>query len=107
MYEQINAGVCQNITKAIEEGGFKETFYPAGMQNFTYEGKSYGLPNDVGPMVFWYNKELCQRADVDPTKIMYWEDLIDAVKKCQAAGITPLAAGGKANGLSISILPCS
>src|SRR5262249_62385903 len=95
MYEQINASVCQNITKAIEEDGFKDTFYPAGIQNFTYEGKSYGLPNDVGPMVFWYNKELCQKADVDPTKITYWEDLIDAVKKFQAAGITPLAAGGK------------
>jgi raffinose/stachyose/melibiose transport system substrate-binding protein len=95
MYEQINAGVCQNITKAIEEGGFKNTFYPAGIQNFTYEGKSYGLPNDVGPMVFWYNKDLCQQAGVDPTKIMYWEDLIDAVKKCQSAGITPLAVGGK------------
>ena len=24
-----------------------------------------------------------------------WDDFIDAVKKCQAAGITPLAAGGK------------
>jgi raffinose/stachyose/melibiose transport system substrate-binding protein len=95
MYELINAGVCQNITKAIEEDGFKDTFYPAGIQNFTYEGKSYGLPNDVGPMVFWYNKELCQKAGVDPTKIIYWEDLIDAVKKCQAAGITPLVAGGK------------
>jgi raffinose/stachyose/melibiose transport system substrate-binding protein len=95
MYEQINAGFCQGITKAIEEGGFKDTFYPAGIQNFTYEGKSYGLPNDVGPIVFWYNKELCQKAGVDPTKIIYWEDLIDAAKKCQAAGITPLAAGGK------------
>ena len=95
MYEQVNAGACQGITKAIEEGGFKDTFYPAGIQNFTYESKSYGLPNDVGPMVFWYNRELCQKAGVDPTKIRYWEDLIDAVKKCQAAGITPIAAGGK------------
>jgi raffinose/stachyose/melibiose transport system substrate-binding protein len=95
MYEQINAGVCQDITNAISEGGFKDTFYPAGIQNFTYQGKTYGLPNDVGPMVFWYNKELCEKAGVDPTKIKYWEDFIDAVKKCQSAGITPIAAGGK------------
>jgi raffinose/stachyose/melibiose transport system substrate-binding protein len=95
MYEQVNAGACQGITKAIEEDGFKDSFYPAGIENFTYEGKSYGLPNDIGPMVFWYNKELCQKAGVDPTKIKYWEDLIDAVKKCQAAGVTPLAVGGK------------
>jgi raffinose/stachyose/melibiose transport system substrate-binding protein len=95
MYEQINSGVCQDITKAIAEGGFRDTFYPAGVQNFTYQGESYGLPNDIGPMVFWYNKELCAKAGVDPTKIKYWDDLIDAVKKCQAAGVTPVAAGGK------------
>lgn len=95
MFEQINAGVCEDITSAISEGGFKDSFYPAGIQNFTYQGKTYGLPADIAPMVFWYNKELVEKAGVDPTKIKYWEDFIDAVKKCQAAGITPLAAGGK------------
>jgi raffinose/stachyose/melibiose transport system substrate-binding protein len=95
MYEQIDSGVCQDITAAISEGGFKDTFYPAGIQNFTYKDKMYGLPNDVGPIVFWYNKELVEKAGVDPTKIKYWDDFIEAVKKCQAAGITPLAAGGK------------
>ena len=50
---------------------------------------------DVAPIVFWYNKDLVQKAGVDPTKIKDWDDFIDAVKKCQAAGITPLAAGGK------------
>ena len=95
MFEQINAGVCQDITKAITEGGFKDTFYPAGIQNFTYQDKTYGLPNDVAPIVFWYNKELCQKAGVDPQKIKYWDDFVEAVKKCQAAGVTPVAAGGK------------
>jgi raffinose/stachyose/melibiose transport system substrate-binding protein len=95
MYEQIGAGVCQDITKAVSEGGFKDTFYPAGIQNFTYQDKCYGLPRNVAPIVFWYNKELCQKAGVDPQKIKYWEDFIDAVKKCKDAGITPVAAGGK------------
>jgi raffinose/stachyose/melibiose transport system substrate-binding protein len=95
MIEQINAGVVTDITAAISEGGFKDTFYPAGVQNFTYQEKTYGLPNDVGPIVFWYNKDVCAKAAVDPTKIKSWDDFIDAVKKCQAAGITPLAVGGK------------
>jgi raffinose/stachyose/melibiose transport system substrate-binding protein len=95
MYEQITAGVCQDITSAISEGGFKDTFYPAGVQNFTYQGKTYGLPNDVAPIIFWYNKDLVQKAGVDPTKIKDWDDFIDAVKKCEAAGVTPIAAGGK------------
>jgi len=95
MYEQVESGICQDITAAASEGGFADTFYPATIQNFTVEGKLYGLPNDLGPIVFWYNKELCQKAGIDPTKIQYWEDFVDAVKKCLAAGVTPIAVGGK------------
>ena len=32
---------------------------------------------------------------IDPTKIQNWEDFVNAVKKCQAAGVTPIAVGGK------------
>src|SRR5215475_6734843 len=62
MYEQVAAGVCKDITAEIAEGGFNETFYPAAAQNFVVDGKAYGVPNDVAPIVFWYNKELCQKA---------------------------------------------
>ena len=54
----------------------------------------YGLPDSVWPIVFWYNKELCEKAGVDPSRIKYWEDLLDAVKKCKANGITPMAVAG-------------
>ena len=77
MYEQVGSDICQDITAAA--GDFKDTFYPATIQNFTVEGKMYGLPNDLGPIVFWYNKELCNKAGIDPTKIQYWEDFVDAV----------------------------
>jgi raffinose/stachyose/melibiose transport system substrate-binding protein len=95
MYEQIGAGVCQDITKSISEGGFKDSFYPAGIQNFSLDAKSYGLPNDVGPMVFWYNKDLAAKAGVDPTTIKTWDDFLAAVKKCKDAGLTPVAVGGE------------
>jgi raffinose/stachyose/melibiose transport system substrate-binding protein len=95
MYEQVSAGVCKDITAEIAEGGFNETFYPAAAQNFVVDGKAYGVPNNLAPMVFWYNKELCQKAGVDPTQIRYWGDFVEAVKKIKAAGITPIAAGGK------------
>jgi raffinose/stachyose/melibiose transport system substrate-binding protein len=95
MYEQVSSGICKDVTNQVAEEGFKDTFYPATLQNFTVDGKVYGLPNDAAPIVLWYNKELCQKAGVDPTKIQSWEDFVDAVKKCQAAGIIPVAAGGK------------
>ena len=105
MYEQVNSGICKDITQQVAEGGFKDTFYPATLQNFTVVGKVYGLPNDAAPIVLWYNRGLCQKAGVDPTKIQYWDDFVDAAKKCQAAGITPAAAGGKgkANDLFASL----
>jgi raffinose/stachyose/melibiose transport system substrate-binding protein len=93
MDEQIQAGVCQDITDLIA-GPFKDSFYPAGVENFMFKGRSYGVPNDVGPVVFWYNKDLFAKAGVDGTKIKYWDDLVDAVKKIKAAGITPITVGG-------------
>jgi raffinose/stachyose/melibiose transport system substrate-binding protein len=95
MREQVSAGICKDITGEIAEGGFNETFYPATAQNFVVDDKAYGVPNDLAPIVFWYNKELCQKAGVDPTQIRSWEDFMEAVKKIKAAGITPIAAGGK------------
>ncbi len=95
MEEQISSGICQDITSQVSADGFKETFAPAALQNFTVDGKIYGVPNDLGPIVFWYNKALCEKAGVDPTKIQTWDDFLDAVKKCKAAGITPVAVGGK------------
>jgi raffinose/stachyose/melibiose transport system substrate-binding protein len=95
MNEQVSSGICKDITQAVQSDGFADTFYPAGVQNFTINGKIYGLPNDVGPIVFWYNKDLCAKAGVDPTQIHEWDDFIAAVKKIQAAGITPISVGGK------------
>ena len=95
MYEQVSSGICKDITTKAAADGFSDTFYPSALQNFTVNGKLYGLPNDAAPIVLWYNKQLCQKAGVDPAKIQSWDDFIDTVKKCQAAGITPIAAGGK------------
>ena len=93
MRELIQAGVCQDITNAID-GDFKDSFYPSGVQAFIAEGRSYGLPDSVGPIVFWHNKELCEKADVDPSAIKYWEDFLEAVQRCKAAGVIPIAVGG-------------
>jgi raffinose/stachyose/melibiose transport system substrate-binding protein len=93
MLEQIRAGVCQDITNAIA-GDFEDSFFATGVQAFMSEGRSYGFPDSVGPIVFWYNKELCEKAGVDPSAIKDWEDLLDAVKKCKQAGIIPMAVGG-------------
>ncbi len=93
MLEQIRSGVCRDITNVIADD-FKSSFYPAGIQAFMSQDKLYGLPDSVGPIVFWYNSELCENAGVDPSGIKRWDDLLDAVEKCNAADVTPIAVGG-------------
>jgi ABC-type glycerol-3-phosphate transport system substrate-binding protein len=106
MIEQIGSGICQDVTQRITEDGFKDTFYPAAVQNFSFDGKYYGLPNDVAPEVLLYNKELCQKAGVDPTQIHYWEDLIEAVKSARRPASHQWPSVAKTSGLCIFTPPC-
>jgi O-glycosyl hydrolase len=36
MYEEVSSGICQDITKAASEGGFKDTFYSATIQTLPW-----------------------------------------------------------------------
>ncbi len=58
------------------------------------QGKQYGLPYSVGVVGFWYRKDLFADAGITaaPTTM---EELGAAVEKLKAAGIAPIALGGK------------
>ena len=89
---QVEAGVLEDITAQVADHTGN---LPAGaVSAFTVDGKIYGLPHTVSQVGFMYNKELMAKANVDPTKIATWDDLLDAVKKLKAAGVTPLVVGG-------------
>jgi raffinose/stachyose/melibiose transport system substrate-binding protein len=92
-YDQARAGVLKDITKSME-GEWAATLSPAGVKAFTYDGKVYGAPMKTSLEILWYNKELLKKAGVDPASLSTWKGFLDAVKKCKAAGITPIATGG-------------
>jgi raffinose/stachyose/melibiose transport system substrate-binding protein len=89
---QVEAGVLEDITAPME--GYKDNLAPAAVNAFTVDGKIYGIPFAQSQTGFFYNKELMAKAGVDGAKIKSWDDLLDAVKKLKAAGITPLMVGG-------------
>lgn len=89
---QVEAGVLEDITAQVAD--HKDKLSSAAVDAFTVGGKIYGLPHTVSQVGFMYNKELFAKAGVDATKIASWDDLLDAVKKLKAAGITPIVAGG-------------
>lgn len=89
---QIEAGVLDDITAAV--GDYKDRLSSGAVAAFTIDGKLYGLPHNVSQVGFIYNNDLFAKAGVDGGKIKSWDDLLDAVKKLKAAGVTPIAVGG-------------
>ncbi|KRE24425.1 ABC transporter substrate-binding protein [Bosea sp. Root483D1] len=89
---QVEAGVLEDITPAMQ--GYKDNLSASAVDAFTVNGKIHGVPYGVSQVGFMANKDLLGKAGVDAAKIASYDDLLDAVKKLKAAGITPLAVGG-------------
>ncbi|CAN7643464.1 extracellular solute-binding protein [Bosea sp. LjRoot90] len=89
---QIEAGVLEDITAPV--GAYKDKLSAGAVEAFTIDGKLYGLPHNVSQVGFIYNKDLFAKAGVDGAAIKSWDDLLGAVKKLKAAGITPITVGG-------------
>ncbi|MDR3438764.1 extracellular solute-binding protein [Telmatospirillum sp.] len=93
-HEQADAGVLKDISGELDSE-FKATLAPIGLDAMTYKGKTYGVPMYAASVTLWYNKDLTDKAGVDPAKIKTWDDFLSAVKVIKAAGITPIIVGGK------------
>lgn len=89
---QVEAGVLEDVTAQVRDHA--RNLSSGAVAAFTVDGKIYGLPHAVSQVGFMYNKELMAKAGVDGAAIKTWDDLLEAVRKLKAAGITPLAVGG-------------
>ncbi|GIH76535.1 extracellular solute-binding protein [Planobispora longispora] len=88
--QQLDAGIVKDLgdAKAIAD------FTPAALAAYQVDGKTYGVPIDVGMVGFWYNKKLFEKAGVSEPPAT-WAAFLETVKKLKAAGITPIALAGK------------
>ncbi|MBX3607462.1 MAG: extracellular solute-binding protein [Piscinibacter sp.] len=92
--EQVKAGVIEDITAAVDSGGWRDRLGPAAWGAYSVGGRVYGVPMNTTQVLFFYNKDLFAKAGVDAGSIKTWNDLLAAVRKLQAAGITPIVTGG-------------
>ena len=93
MNEYATAGLLKDITADVK-GAWGDSIGKGALAVYSYQGKQYGIPWDMGMVGFWYNKDLFTKAGIQaPPKT--WTELLDAVKKLQAASITPIAVAGK------------
>jgi arabinosaccharide transport system substrate-binding protein len=77
----------------------KVTTYPYQIQSrleiYSKEGKLYGMPTHGGAVMAFYNKEILDEAGVDPSKIVTWDDFVEAGKLVKAKTGKPMVAIGR------------
>lgn len=90
-------GALKDLTADFDanDAAWRKEYSPAILSAFSVDEKVWGVPYKFAVINFYYNKTLFQKAGVDATGIKTWDDLLAAVDKLKAAGITPIALGAK------------
>jgi raffinose/stachyose/melibiose transport system substrate-binding protein len=91
--EQVKAGVIEDLSEAVTPD-WRQRFGPVALNLYTVNQRLMGVPMLATQVGFFYNKALFAKAGVDADSLRNWDDLLAAVKKLKAAGITPLLAAG-------------
>ena len=89
--DQVAAGKVMDITAAVRPWIGTLGSSVGGWQ---VNGKQYGIPYSLGVVGFWYNKDLFSKASISAPPAT-WDELFADVQKLKAAGIAPIALGGK------------
>ena len=85
-FDRIDAARAVKVVITDKTSGYSDFYTPGPWASVQFAGKVYGLPMDSGPMAFFYNKEVFDKAGVDAEQIKTWDQYYDAAKKIHALG---------------------
>lgn len=80
--EVYTKGILQDVTEYAEQ--YKDHFASGPYDLMSLGGKYFGLPQDTGPLVYFYNQAEFEKLGISVPKTQ--EELIQAAKKAAAAG---------------------
>ncbi|THG24759.1 extracellular solute-binding protein [Bifidobacterium pseudolongum] len=80
--ELFTKGLLEDVT--AEAGQYKGDFAEGPYGNMTIGGKTFGLPQDTGPLVYYYNKAEFDKLGISVPKTQ--SELIESAKKAAAQG---------------------
>ncbi|MDD9269771.1 extracellular solute-binding protein [Paenibacillus sp. GCM10023248] len=89
--DYVKANRLLDLTPILAELGLTDKFY--SFEEFTVDGKIYGIPMAGYVEGLYYNKKLLSDQQIDPPRT--WEELIAAAAKLKARKITPFALAAK------------
>ena len=90
----VRSGGALPVEQYYQQYGWTDRFTPASLSATMFDGKQYGIPFRVRAMGLYYSKAAFEKAGITSTPTTY-DELIAANDKLVAAGITPLAMGGR------------
>lgn len=92
--EYVKAGKIRDLTPMLDaKPDLKSAFIPSVMDGAKIDGKYYGVPmRGMQPVFLYYNKNVLTKAGVTPPTT--WDELLVAVDKLKATGVTPIALAG-------------
>ncbi len=78
----------------------KDRLFPSAFGAATVDDKIYAMPNEtVAPIIFFYNKELFDKAGAQPPKT--WDELLALAKTFNDLGIAPISLAGQSRWTSM------
>jgi raffinose/stachyose/melibiose transport system substrate-binding protein len=90
----VDAGEVASLQDAFDASPeLRDRIFPSVLAGGTVDGEIYGTPyNGVQPVVIYYNTDVFTKNGVAVPAT--WDELLTAVAKFKAAGVTPFSIGG-------------
>jgi arabinosaccharide transport system substrate-binding protein len=65
-----------DLTDRIERDGLKDTINASSFTPWSKDGRIFGLPHDVHPMMLAYRADIVEAAGIDVSQIATWDDFV-------------------------------
>lgn len=89
----VEEGKVFDLTEAVAQGGWEQTFLPTALEFCRVKGRLYALPMDVGIVPIWYHRSLFKEQGLKPPQS--WRELLEVCRRLRAQGLIPFALGNK------------
>ncbi|HEX8940451.1 MAG TPA: extracellular solute-binding protein [Candidatus Limnocylindrales bacterium] len=89
----VRGGLAADLSQYLKGTDWGNSFVPAALQAFTYDGKTYGVPIDLDAKFFVYNTKIFQDNGLSVPKTM--ADLLSTCDTLKSKGIQPIAFGNQ------------
>ena len=73
-------GHLENLSD-LGASDFKDFYTPGTWSSVNINDGVYALPMDSGPMAWFYNKGVFDKAGVDPTQVRTWDDFYEPPRR--------------------------